>query len=49
MQAPPESMIDMAKVDGQVRASTVKKIGEIVEKHPEEAVGVVRSWMAPEH
>ena len=48
-QAPPESMIDMAKVDGQVRASTVKQIGEIVEKHPEEAVGVVRSWMAPEH
>ncbi len=48
-QAPPESMIDMAKVEGQVRASTVKQIGEIVEKHPEEAVGVVRSWMAPEH
>jgi len=44
----PESMIDMAKVEGQVRASTVKKIGEIVEKHPEEAVGVVRSWMAQE-
>jgi len=48
-QEAPESMIDMAKVEGQVRASTVKQIGELVEKHPEEAVGVVRSWMAPEH
>lgn len=44
----PESMIDMEKVEGRVRASTVKRIGEIVDKHPEETVGVVRSWMAQE-
>ncbi len=30
---------------GRVRASSIKKIGEIVEKHPEEAVAIVRSWM----
>lgn len=40
-----ESMIDLNKVEGRVRASSVKKIGEIVEKHPEEAVAILRSWL----
>jgi len=40
-----EAMIDLSRVDGRVRASTLKKIGEIVERHPEEAVAIVRSWM----
>ncbi|MBV9521970.1 MAG: flagellar M-ring protein FliF, partial [Alphaproteobacteria bacterium] len=40
-----EQMIDISQVEGRVRASSIKKIGEIVEKHPEEAVAIVRSWM----
>jgi flagellar M-ring protein FliF len=28
-----------------VRASSIRKIGEIVEKHPEEAVAIVRNWL----
>lgn len=38
-------MIDIGQVDGRVAASSIKKIGEIVEKHPDEAVAIVRSWM----
>lgn len=40
-----EAMIDIARVEGQVKASSLKKIGEIVEKHPEEAVAIVRNWL----
>lgn len=40
-----DSMIDMDRVEGRVRASTVRKIGEIVEKHPEEALSIVRNWL----
>ena len=40
-----EGMIDINKVEGRVRASSVRKIGEIVEKHPEEAVSIVRNWL----
>ncbi len=40
-----EQMIDISQVEGRVRASSIKKIGEIVDKHPEEAVAIVRSWM----
>ncbi len=40
-----DSMIDIGMVEGRVKASSMKKIGEIVEKHPEEAVAIIRSWM----
>ncbi len=40
-----EQMIDIGQVEGRVAASSISKIGEIVEKHPEEAVAIVRSWM----
>jgi flagellar M-ring protein FliF len=43
--AGPDSMIDIGQVEGRVAASAIRKIGEIVEKHPEEAVSIVRSWM----
>lgn len=41
-------MIDIQNVDGRVRASSLKKIGEIIDKHPEEAVTILRSWMYEE-
>ena len=44
----PESMIDLDRVEGRVKASTLKKIAEIVERHPEETVGIIRQWMYAE-
>lgn len=43
-----ESMIDIAHIEGRVKASSLKKIGEIVDKHPEEAVSILRNWMYQE-
>jgi flagellar M-ring protein FliF len=40
-----EELIDVAQIDGRVRASTIKKIGEIVENHPEETVSIIREWL----
>ena len=40
-----DNLIDMAKVDGRVKQSHVRRIGEIVDKHPEEALNIVRSWL----
>ncbi len=45
MDSEVDAMIDLNKVEGRVRASSIHKIGEIVEKHPEEAVAIVRSWI----
>jgi flagellar M-ring protein FliF len=38
-------MIDVAKVQGQVHAQSVQKVGELAEKNPQEAVSIIRSWL----
>ncbi|MEO5338359.1 MAG: flagellar M-ring protein FliF [Magnetospirillum sp. WYHS-4] len=43
-----EELIDIDRVEGRVKASSVRKVGEIVEKHPEEALAIIRSWMYQE-
>ncbi len=40
-----DALIDINQVEGRVRASSLRKVGEIVEKHPEEAVSIIRNWM----
>jgi len=40
-----ETMIDISQVEGRVRISSMRKIGEIVDSHPEEAVAILRNWM----
>ncbi|MDV7339011.1 flagellar basal-body MS-ring/collar protein FliF [Terasakiella sp. A23] len=43
-----EELIDIDRVEGRVKASSVKKVGEIVDKHPEEALAIIRNWMYQE-
>ena len=40
-----EDMMNVAKVEGQVRASSIKRITEIVDQHPEETIAIIRNWM----
>jgi flagellar M-ring protein FliF len=40
-----ERMINLEQVEGRVRASSLKKISEIVDKHPEQAVAILRNWL----
>ncbi|WP_420549377.1 flagellar basal-body MS-ring/collar protein FliF [Curvivirga sp.] len=40
-----DQMIDIAQIEGKVKASSMRKIGEIIENHPEEAVSILRNWM----
>lgn len=43
-----EAMIDISQVEGRVRQSSIRKIAEIVDRHPEEALAVIRSWIREE-
>jgi flagellar M-ring protein FliF len=43
-----DELIDIDKVEGRVKASSIRKIGEIVDKHPEEALSIIRNWMYTE-
>jgi flagellar M-ring protein FliF len=45
MAAEIDQMIDINQVEGRVRASSLKKIGDLVNEHPEQAVNIMRGWM----
>jgi len=41
----PNPSIDISRIDGQVRDSSIKKVGEVVNAHPEEALAIIRTWL----
>ena len=45
LAAPSRSSIDISQIDGQVRESSIKKVGEVVSSHPEEALAIIRTWL----
>ena len=40
-----ESLVNIQGIEGKVKASTVKKVEEIVDNYPDETVSVIRSWI----
>lgn len=44
-EAEDDGMVQMQNIEGQLRASSVRRLGELVEKHPEESLTIVRAWM----
>jgi flagellar M-ring protein FliF len=45
LAAPQRSSIDISQIEGQVRESSIKKVGEVVQAHPEEALAIIRTWL----
>ena len=43
-----DELIDIDKVEGRVKASSLRKINDIVDKHPEEAIAIFRTWLYQE-
>lgn len=41
----PEAVIDIAQIQGRVRASSVKKVAEVVDQHPDESIQIIRGWL----
>ncbi len=40
-----DDMVNMDKVDGRIKASSVRKINDFIDKNPDAAVNVIRSWL----
>lgn len=40
-----ESQIDVASIEGRVQDSALKKVGDIVVRHPDESAAIVRNWL----
>jgi flagellar M-ring protein FliF len=44
-----EAMISLSQIEGQMRASSLRKLTDIVGKHPDETLTIMRGWMAQEN
>lgn len=40
-----EAMVDVAQITGMVKASSVRKVAEVVNAHPERSIAVLRDWL----
>jgi flagellar M-ring protein FliF len=43
-----DDLVDIAMVEGQLRASSLQRVATLVEKHPEETLSLMRRWLTPE-
>lgn len=44
--APPvEQEIDLAQIEGRLKTSVLRKVGDVVEKSPRESSAIIRQWM----
>jgi flagellar M-ring protein FliF len=43
-----ESMVNISNIEGAIKASSIRRIAQMMEKHPEEAMGIMRGWMQQE-
>ena len=41
-----DQQLDIAKIQGQVNSSSVKRVAEVIEQHPEESAQIMRAWLS---
>ena len=41
-----ETMVSLANVEGQLKTSSLRQLSEMVERHPEESLSIMRGWLA---
>ncbi len=42
------SMVNIAQIEGQLRASSIRRITDLADKHPEETLAIMRGWIGQE-
>jgi flagellar M-ring protein FliF len=42
-----EELVTLAMVQGQMRASSINRMQELVDTNPEQSLNVLRRWIAP--
>jgi flagellar M-ring protein FliF len=43
-----QSGLDISQVDGRLQASSMNQINQVIAKHPDETVAILRQWMYQE-
>ena len=41
-----DASLDVARINGQVSTSSVKRVAEVIEQHPDESAQILRTWLS---
>jgi flagellar M-ring protein FliF len=50
-EAPPEEdeMVTLARIQGQMRSSSIRKVTQLVDRYPDATLGIIRGWIAADN
>ena len=44
-----DDIVTMSNIQGQLRASSIRKVTQLVDQHPDTTLGIIRGWIATDH
>jgi flagellar M-ring protein FliF len=44
-----DDTMTMSNIQGQMRASSIRKVTQLVDQHPDTTLGIIRAWLATDH
>jgi flagellar M-ring protein FliF len=44
-----DDTVIMSNIQGQMRASSIRKVTQLVDRHPDTTLGIIRAWIATDH
>ena len=44
-----DETVTMSNIQGQMRASSIRKVTQLVDRHPDTTLGIIRAWIATDH
>jgi flagellar M-ring protein FliF len=44
-----DDIVTMSNIQGQLRASSIRKVTQLVDRHPDTTLGIIRGWIATDH
>ena len=44
-----DEILTMSNIQGQLRASSIRKVTQLVDRHPDTTLGIIRGWIATDH
>jgi flagellar M-ring protein FliF len=48
-RAEDDDTVTMNSIQGQLRASSIRKVTQLVDRHPDTTLGIIRAWIATDH
>jgi flagellar M-ring protein FliF len=44
-----DEMVTLARIQGQMRSSSIRKVTQLVDRYPEATLGIIRGWIASDN